>query len=48
MKRRYDVVVSCEQAELDLDSLATLYLAYTPLVLEPSTNPSRVNGRGGG
>ncbi len=45
MKHRYDVVISYDQALLDLDSFATLYLAFTkPIWMITST---RVNGRGG-
>jgi hypothetical protein len=38
MKRRYGVVISYEEAQLNLDSLATLYLAFTPEVSDAPTN----------
>jgi hypothetical protein len=48
MKRRYGVVISYETAQLNLDSLATLYLAFTPEVSGTPTNLPCQGGRVGG
>jgi hypothetical protein len=47
MKHRYGVVISDEQAQLNLDSFATIYLAFTPFVSD-TNSPSPAKGRGGG
>lgn len=46
MMHRYGVVISYEQAQLNLDSFASIYLAFTPEVLDTST-PNPAKGRGG-
>lgn len=47
MKHRYGVVISYEQAQLNLDSFATIYLAFTPEVSD-TASPNPAKGRGGG